>query len=196
MRGVWRKEYSLDGPFELWDSVRGCVPGVYTGGIVCPQCFVSEAWDQGLTDVNWSLIPVPKGFCVKVPLEGRVVPRYHYFAGEPRELLRQWYASFVGSDGRPNGWPSNSADLAQTTTGRLDVCVHPVLRLDLESLVATLVRVVHGRIFYRRRVVVSLRHLRSPHFATRNGWRNEATTLTTLHGRSAESPVRVREWPR
>ncbi len=77
-------------PFEIWDSVMECEPGVSTGGIRCPQCFVRRAWDKGLTDVNWSLVPIPKGFGVKVPLEGRVVPRYFYFKGEPRELMRQW----------------------------------------------------------------------------------------------------------
>lgn len=97
-------------PFELWDSVMDCQPGVSTGGIKCPQCFVRHAWDKGLIEVNWSLIPIPKGFGAKVPLEGRVVPTYHYYKGEPRELMRQWYASFIGTDGHWHEWDTAQAD--------------------------------------------------------------------------------------
>jgi hypothetical protein len=145
-------------------------PGVSTGGIKCPQCFVRRAWDKGLTDVNWELVPVPKGFCAKVPLGGRVVPTYHYYEGEPRELLRQWYTTFIGTDGRWKVWreaprpstalPPTPADLddsalfAETPTGRDCVGVHPVRRLDLLTLFAVLVGVVDRWGLRRRRVVV------------------------------------------
>jgi hypothetical protein len=148
-------------PYEIWDSVTGAAPGVSTGGILCPQCFVRRAWDKGLTDVNWSLVPIPKGFSVKVPLRGRVVPTYHYFEGVPRELLRQWYATFIGTDGRWKTWPEESADLTETSPGRDRVSVNPVRRFDLLSLAALLVVVIHGRIFRSGRVVV-LRHGGSP----------------------------------
>ena len=87
-------------PPELWDSVTGASPGVSTGGILCPACFVRRAWGMGLQRVNWALVPIPKGFCPKVPLDGRVVPTAHYFRGNPTELMGQWYASFVGTDGK------------------------------------------------------------------------------------------------
>jgi hypothetical protein len=146
-------------------------PGVSTGGIKCPQCFVRRAWDKGLTDVNWELVPVPKGFSAKVPLEGRVVPTYTDYSGEPRELLRQWYATFIGTDGRWKVWreeqrPSSatpstpahlgeSALLAETPTGGDRVGVHPVRSLDLLALFAVLASdMVNGRSLGRLRVVV------------------------------------------
>jgi len=138
----------------------GCEPGVSTGGIRCPQCFVQRAWNKGLTDVNWSLIPIPKGFSVKVPLEGRVTLRYHYYKGEPRELMHQWYASFIDTHGHWQQWPSELTDFAGATTWRDGVTRHQVRGLDLLALVALAIPVIH-RLGFRRLRPVILRHFDS-----------------------------------
>jgi hypothetical protein len=158
-------------PYELWDAVMDAKAGVSTGGIKCPQCFVRRAWNKGLTDVNWSIVPVPKGFSVNVPLEGRAVPRYHYYQGEPRQLLRQWYATFIGTDGRWKVWnegvrpstatpptPANLDELAllaETPTRGEHVDVNPISGLNLFSLFTVLVGVIHGWNFRRQRVVIA-----------------------------------------
>ena len=154
-------------PFEIWDSVMDTEPGVSTGGVRCVLCFVRRAWDKGLTDVNWELVPIPKGFGAKMPLEGRVVPRYHYFKGEPRELMRQWYASFIGTDGCWKEWDTaqaqwrearDSALLAGVTPRRNRVARLLVLRLNARPRNTIRIPVIHRMILFGARPVV-LRHL-------------------------------------
>lgn len=137
-----------------------------TGGVRCPLCFVRRAWDKGLTDVNWELVPIPKGFGARMPLEGRVVPTYHYYTGEPRELMRQWYASFIGTDGHWHQWDQAQAEWRETRDSALfaespvsgdGVTLSSVLLLDLQSLKASGVRVVSRVFFFIDRPVV-LRH--------------------------------------
>lgn len=158
--------------------MTGAKSGVSTGGILCPQCFVARAWDLGLTNVNWALIPIPKGFCPDVPLRGRVVPLYHYFTGDPPELMRQWYAAFVDTLGHWKMWSGESADFAEIPANGDGVRVSPVLRLDLEALFARLVRVVHVRNFRSDRVVVR-RHGDSFRRAAPPGRLGEATPLAS-----------------
>ena len=92
-------------PHELWESVMECVPGIRTGGIICPTCFVRRAYAKGITQYVWYLVPKPHGMDPKVPLEGRVTPTYHHFTGLPTELLRQWYACFLNPSGQWASWP-------------------------------------------------------------------------------------------
>ena len=74
-----------------------CEPGA--GGLLCPTCFVARAYAKGLHDAVWYVVPKPRHFDPRVPLEGRVTPTYHRFIGEPAELFRQWYAGFVNCSG-------------------------------------------------------------------------------------------------
>lgn len=140
-----------------------CVPGRPKGGIRCPSCFVRRAWDKGLTEVNWSLVPVPKNFCVKVPLEGRVVPVSHYFQGEPLNLVRQWYASFIDSNGDWTTWESvlekRSALFAGSAPRGRNVHVDQVSHFNTLSGLAIAVPVVHRVVLFARRVVKRCCHL-------------------------------------
>ena len=149
-------------PFEIWDSVMDCGIDGSTGGIRCPQCFVRRAWDKGLTDVNWSLVPIPKGFGVSVPLKGRVVPTYHYYVGEPRELMRQWYASFVGTDGHWHEWPNGSTLFAESPPRGGIVTLAPILCLDFRALKTRAVVVISRFRFFTNRPVI-LGHVNSPY---------------------------------
>jgi hypothetical protein len=48
-------------PNQLWASVMEPVPGISTGGILCPTCFVIRSYAKGITRCVWYLLPVPKG---------------------------------------------------------------------------------------------------------------------------------------
>lgn len=49
-------------PNALWAEVMDCVPGVSTGGFLCPTCFVRHAYEKlgWTTDHLWFLVPVAK----------------------------------------------------------------------------------------------------------------------------------------
>jgi len=85
-----------------------CEPGA--GGIICAKCFVKRAYAKGLTDYSWALVPKPPGMDVEMPLRGRVTPRYHRFVGEPPELVRQWYASYLNCQGEWDSWIPDESD--------------------------------------------------------------------------------------